>query len=407
MSSLFFMKILLNILIIPIFLILNFFFFNTYSSKQVEKITPQDSITYATIRIVGDLMCHSTQFNYAKVNADSFDFTGIYREVKNYLSDADLTIGNLETVTAGNSKPYSGYPFFNAPDEFIYALKDAGFNLLVTANNHAIDQGEKGVTRTIEQIVKNGMNYSGTAKSQADKDSIRIFDLNGIRIALLAYTENTNGISIPKGKDYLVNVINSDSISNDINKAKNKGAEIVLVQFHYGEEYKREPNTYQKQTVDSTISYGADIIIGSHPHAIQPLKYFKTENAKLDTGLIAYSMGNFISNQRWRYSDAGVILSITLAKNILTDSVYISDVEYLPTWVFKGEINGKKEYMILPEDSTKADSVYTYFSKKDLKDMKQAFADTKEIITKYTGKVKLSEPVQFVQKMLQDSLAIQ
>ena len=380
------MKILLNIFIIPAAIFFQFYFFNSTVSFSKKEIVQKDSVAYATIRIVGDLMCHSTQFNYAKVSADSFDFTGVYKEVKSYLSDADLTIGNLETVTAGKSKSYSGYPFFNAPDDFVSALKDAGFNLLVTANNHAIDQGEKGVIRTIEQIVKNRMNYSGTAISQADKDSIRIFDLNGIKIAVLAYTENTNGIQIPKGKDYLVNLVNSDSIAVDINKARNKGAEIVLVQFHYGEEYKREPNTYQKQTVDSTISSGADIIIGSHPHAIQPLNYFKTENAKLDTGLIAYSMGNFISNQRWRYSDAGVILSITLAKNILKDSVYISDVQYLPTWVFKGEIEGKKEYVIIPEDPTKPDSTYTYLSEKDLKEMRQAFDDTNYIINMYAKK---------------------
>ena len=380
------MKILLNIFIIPAAIFFQFYFFNSTVSSSKKEIVQKDSVAYATIRIVGDLMCHSTQFNYAKVSADSFDFTGVYKEVKSYLSDADLTIGNLETVTAGKSKSYSGYPLFNAPDDFVSALKDAGFNLLVTANNHAIDQGEKGVIRTIEQIVKNRMNYSGTAISQADKDSIRIFDLNGIKIAVLAYTENTNGIQIPKGKDYLVNLVNSDSIAVDINKARNKGAEIVLVQFHYGEEYKREPNTYQKQTVDSTISSGADIIIGSHPHAIQPLNYFKTENAKLDTGLIAYSMGNFISNQRWRYSDAGVILSITLAKNILKDSVYISDVQYLPTWVFKGEIEGKKEYVIIPEDPTKPDSTYTYLSEKDLKEMRQAFDDTNYIINMYAKK---------------------
>ena len=380
------MKILLNIFIIPAAIFFQFYFFNSTVSSSKKEIVQKDSVAYATIRIVGDLMCHSTQFKYAKVSTDSFDFTGVYKEVKSYLSDADLTIGNLETVTAGKSKSYSGYPFFNAPDDFVSALKDAGFNLLVTANNHAIDQGEKGVIRTIEQIVKNRMNYSGTAISQADKDSIRIFDFNGIKIAVLAYTENTNGIQIPKGKDYLVNLVNSDSIAVDINKARNKGAEIVLVQFHYGEEYKREPNTYQKQTVDSTISSGADIIIGSHPHAIQPLNYFKTENAKLDTGLIAYSMGNFISNQRWRYSDAGVILSITLAKNILKDSVYISDVQYLPTWVFKGEIEGKKEYVIIPEDPTKPDSTYTYLSEKDLKEMRQAFDDTNYIINMYAKK---------------------
>jgi poly-gamma-glutamate capsule biosynthesis protein CapA/YwtB (metallophosphatase superfamily) len=380
------MKIFISFFIIPFFLALNLFLFNSDFTAKQQNETPKDSVTYATIRIVGDLMCHSTQFNYAKVSADSFDFRGVYSEVKEFLSGADFTIGNLETVTAGKSKGYSGYPFFNAPDDFIYAIKDAGFDLLVTANNHAIDQGEKGITRTIEQILKNGLSYSGTATCEKDRDSIRIFDLNGIKISILAYTENTNGNEIPKGKDYLVNIINQDSISLDIKKARNLGADIVLVQFHFGEEYKREPNTYQKQTVDSTILLGADIIIGSHPHSIQPLNYYKTENAKLDTGLIAYSMGNFISNQRWRYSDAGVILSITLAKNISKDSIYISEVNYLPTWVYRGLIDDKKEYVIIPEDTTKSDSSYKYLNEADLKNMKQAFEDTDYILNLYTNK---------------------
>ncbi len=124
--------------------------------KKVAEESPltKDSIVTCTIRIVGDLMCHSTQYKYAHVENDSFDFTGVYSEVRDYISKADISIGNLETVTAGKSKKYSGYPFFNAPDDFLYALKYAGFDLLITANNHAIDRGEKGVERTINELNK-------------------------------------------------------------------------------------------------------------------------------------------------------------------------------------------------------------------------------------------------------------
>ena len=358
--------------------------------KLIEEIPlAKDSIVTCTIRIVGDLMCHSTQFNYAHVEDDSFDFTGVYSEIKDYLNEADISIGNLETVTAGKSKKYSGYPFFNAPDDFLYALQYAGFNLLMTANNHAIDQGASGIERTIEQLNKFGLHQTGTYISQEDKDSLRIFQVNGIRIAMLAYAEHTNGVSIPKGKGYLINLINEELIAEDILKARKKGAEVVLVHFHYGSEYNREPSSYQQEVVNKTIELGADIIIGGHPHVIQPVDYFTSENGNLDTGFVAYSMGNFISNQRWRYSDVGLILTIDVAKNRYTDSVFIKNVSYLPVWVFRGITENGKEYINLPYGIDPEDSTYSYLTKSDEQNMMQAFEDTKYIITKYTNNILL------------------
>lgn len=384
-------------LLISIFLIL--LSANRLSAQPESKHNSQsgktdESVTTASISIVGDLMCHSTQFNYAKVNADSFDFTGVYSEIKPYIKSADLRIGNLETVFAGESEGYSGYPFFNAPDEFAHALKDAGFNLLITANNHALDQGEDGVLRTIEQINKNGIHHTGTFTSEKDRDSVRIFGIRGILIAVLAYSENTNDIPIPKGKSYLINLIDEERIKDDIAKLRARNVDIVLVHFHYGPEYNREPSNHQKEIVSKTIDAGADIIIGGHPHVIQPFDFFETNGGKLDTGFVAYSMGNFISNQRWRYSDAGVILNIEVAKNKLTDSVYFENVSYLPTWVFKGSTDMGKEYIILPSENSESDSSYYYLTKSDKRKMKQAFDDTKSIITKYSSKPDLISPVR-------------
>ncbi len=349
----------------------------------------KDSIVICTIRIVGDLMCHSTQFNYAHVEDDSFDFTGVYSEVRDYIREADISIGNLETVTAGKTKKYSGYPFFNAPDDFLYALKYAGFDLLMTANNHAIDRGASGVERTIKQLNKYGLHQTGTFISQEDKDSLRIFQVNGIRIAMLAYAEHTNGVPIPKGKSYLINIINEELIAEDILKARQRGAEVVLVHFHYGPEYEREPSSYQQEVVTKTIELGADIIIGGHPHVIQPVYYFTSENGNLDTGFVVYSMGNFVSNQRWRYSDVGLILTINIAKNRNTDSVFINNVNYLPVWVFRGMTENGKEYINLPYGIDVEDSTYSYLTKSDKQKMMQAFDDTKYIITKYTNNIKL------------------
>jgi poly-gamma-glutamate synthesis protein (capsule biosynthesis protein) len=366
-----------------------YFLFNPSKVERIKYSVLTDSIMTAKLCFVGDLMCHSTQFNYARVEDDSFDFTGVFRGVKKYLSEPDLTIGNLETVIAGKKTGYSGYPYFNAPDDFIYALKNAGFNLLTTANNHALDQGWEGVKRTIDVINEYKIHQTGTFISQEDRDSIRIFLVNSIKIAFLAYSENTNGLPIPTGKEYVINLIDEDLIKSDIKKAREKPVDIVLVYLHYGPEYNREPNDYQKEIVRNIIEAGADIIIGGHPHVIEPTKYFKTNNTKLDTGFVAYSMGNFISNQRWRYSDAGVILNIQISKNILTDAVYISAVSYLPTWVFKGQTEKGSEYIILSSSIDENDSVHYYLSEGDKKLMKESFDDTHEIINKYNSNIKL------------------
>jgi poly-gamma-glutamate synthesis protein (capsule biosynthesis protein) len=168
--------------------------------------------------------------------------------------------------------------------------------------------------------------------------------------------------------------------------------DIVLVYFHFGEEYQRLPNIYQKEVVNNTINAGADIIIGSHPHVVQPVDYFKTNKANLDSGFVAYSLGNFISNQRWQYSDAGVIVKINISKNILSDSVYLSGISYLPTWVFKGNTKKGRKYIILPSSKTYEDSLYSYLSKSDKEKMQQAFEDTKYIFTKFNNNVVLISP---------------
>ena len=388
------MKNFLQIFLFIAFSILSYY----YLSISFDELPKEDSfekidtLLTAEINFVGDLMCHSTQFNYAHVKDDSFDFNGTFSEIKKYLRDADFTIGNFETVLAGKKKFYSGYPFFNAPDDFLLAIKEAGFDFLVNANNHAIDKGARGVERTIKKMDELGINHTGTYLSQHDRDSIRVFNINGIHLAILSYSYSTNGIPLPKGRKYIINLIDYDLIEKDIAKARNKGVDIVLVYFHFGEEYQREPNSYQKEVLNNTINAGADIIIGSHPHVVQPVDYFKTNKANLDTGFVAYSLGNFISNQRWRYSDAGVIIKIKVSKNILTDSVYLSDVSYLPTWVYKGKTQKGREYIILPSSKSYDDSLYSYLSKSDKEKMQQAFEDTKYIITKLNNKTELISP---------------
>lgn len=355
---------------------------NTYSQKYDSTITIK-------LTVVGDLMCHSTQFKYSKVDSNTYDFNPVYRLVEPYLSSADFTFGNLETVTAGKDKIFSGYPNFNSPDEYIAALKNAGFDLLTTANNHALDKGEFGVLRTIEKLKENNINYNGTFISQNDRDSLRIFNIKGIKITFLAYSYGTNGNIVPKGKSYLLNLIKFDKMKKDIKKAKEIGSEVILIHLHYGTEYLRKPDNFEKTVVDSLINYGADIIIGGHPHAIQPLKYFHTNNSFIDSGFVAYSMGNFFSNQRWRYSDAGVILNFSIKKNFYSGKITISGLNFIPTWVYKGLSQNGNEYVIIPSQYFYFDEVFKYLKKEDYGDMFQAFSDTREILQNFLPSHKL------------------
>ncbi|MBA4407276.1 capsule biosynthesis protein CapA [bacterium] len=340
-----------------------------------------DSTSTITISFVGDLMCHTTQMDYSRIGKDSFDFKPIFREVKGFLSSADLTIGNLETTIAGKENKYSGYPLFNSPDEYLDALKDAGFDILLTANNHSIDRGKKGVIRTIEKIQSRGMNSIGTYKSQHDRDSLRIFEINGITIALLAYTYGLNGNYISKNEKYLVNVIDTILIKSDIITARGKNADVVFVYFHFGEEYQRKPNRFQKDVVKCAINSGADFIIGSHPHVIQPADFFPSDKNKIGKGIIAYSLGNFLSNQRWRYSDCGTILTVALSRNITNKQIRLSNVSILPTWVYKGKIEEKEQFVILPID-TLMSSIPNFISKADKRRMLQSFGDTQKMFYK-------------------------
>lgn len=370
-----------------------FFFYNSAISLRSNgdiKTVEQDSSTTVTISVVGDLMCHSPQFEYARIEKDSFNFNPVFRNVKQYLESSDFTLGNLETVTAGKeSGGYSGYPFFNTPVSYLTALKETGFDLLVTSNNHSLDRGEKGILRTINEIKSRNINYVGTYNSQQDRDSIRIFNSKGIKFAILAYSYGTNGNPIPKGKEYLINLINPEQIEKDIVSAKSNGAEIVIVHFHFGEEYQREPNLFQRSIVDKVINFGADIIIGGHPHVLQPLQFFKAKNNYLDSGFVAYSMGNFISNQRKRFTDAGLILTIKIEKGIVNNKLEISEVNYIPTWVFKGNTLNGKEFVIIP--STDISDTSINLSETDLNKMHQAFDDTRFILSKYTKNVKIKE----------------
>ena len=366
-------------------------FRNCFTSEGKDgSETQADSTVSITISVVGDIMCHSPQFEYASVGNDSFDFNPAYRFISNILSQSDFTFGNLETVTAGKKEKYTGYPRFNTPVRFLDALKNAGFDMLTTSNNHSLDRGESGIRKTISELNNRNIKYNGTYVNQADRDSIRIVDIKGISIALLAYSYGTNGHPIPSGKSYLINLIDLDLIRRDIEKAKSLKPDLILVHYHFGEEYQRLPNQYQNDVVSKTIEMGADIIIGGHPHVLQPIQFIKSEQSVLDSVFVAYSLGNFISNQRKRYTDAGGILTLNISKNNYTEKVKIEKIEFTPTWVFKGNTGEKNEYLILPSLSALNDSSLTFLQKQDIRKLSESIRDTKEIISKYYSGVRFN-----------------
>jgi len=354
--------------------------------SQANRIV-SDSLSTIEFSFVGDIMCHSTQFKFAQVSKDSFNFKPNYREIKLYFDNSDVVVGNLETVVEVSGVSYSGYPVFNTPKDFLEGLKYAGFNILTTANNHSFDINERGVLSTIEHIKNYGMKNVGSYNSKTQRDSVIIFETNRIKFAILSYTYGVNLYQISKNKSYLVNKIDEEIIKNDIKNYRQKGAEVIIVAFHFGLEYSTEPNYYQSNIVKKTIDFGADIIIGAHPHTLQPLEYFTTVNTNIDSGFVAYSIGNFISNQRWRYSDGGAVLNFSIEKNNLNGRISIEAVRYLPIWVFKGNTKNGSEYIILPTEVSERDSIPYYLSNEDLRMMNECSNDTHLILTKVSSKI--------------------
>lgn len=357
--------------------------FLPFQSAVEHNPAPADSLVSIRLTFVGDLMCHSPQYQYARTSSGGFDFAPAFAEVSPLLKNADITFGNLETVVSDNPR-YSGYPHFNAPAAYLTALHDAGFRFLFTANNHCLDQGQSGLLQTLEKIRRIGFGSTGTFSSARDHDSVRLISVKGIRIALLAYTFGTNGNPIPSKRKFLVNLIDSVHIREDISRVRRLQPDILLTYLHFGTEYEREPNEKQRALVEFLKTAGVDLIIASHPHVLQPVTTFKTVNPLFPEGLIAYSLGNFISNQQWRYSDAGVILSLTLEKHFPSGKMHLTATEAVPTWVFRGEVSGKKQFIILPSADT---TRFPFLSPEEKEKMLQSFVDSKAILLKRASQI--------------------
>ncbi len=301
----------------------------TEQKKENQAANPVDTTPKKVqIAATGDIMMHDWQIIGGKQEDGTYDFSHFFPKIKPYLSKADVAIGNFEFTLRGK-EPYKGYPLFNAPDSVVDALKDAGMDMVSTANNHSMDGGVEGVKRTYRVLNEKGILTNGTAPSKEERKPT-IFEKNGIKIAFISYTEMTNGIPVPKS--YLVNQIKKlKQLKEDIATAKEQGAEFIMVALHFGEEYLRSPNEYQRKVAKEVLESGADVIIGNHPHVLQ-----RMEKVNMDgkDKLIIYSLGNFISYQVKEHTDESAIVYFDIVKDS-SGKVQVGDVSFLPILTYK------------------------------------------------------------------------
>lgn len=308
---------------------------NTAVPKEIktEPITPEpeEKISDLTLAAVGDILIHDTVYNKAKT-AKGYDFNRNFNSVKSYLTAPDITIANQETMIGGTQLGLSSYPSFNSPHEVGDALKANGVDLVTLANNHTLDRGEKAIISALNYWNQIDVMYTGAYLTDKDRQNIRLIKRNDITVSFLSYTYGTNGIPVPTGKNHLVNLIEVERIKRDIKEAR-KLSDVNVVSLHFGNEYERMPNDFQKNIVKIVTEAGGDIIIGHHPHVLQPVKWETASDGSKT--FVAYSLGNFLSGQRREYKDIGGIvqLKVTKRQKGTEKTIELSEPKFLPTYV--------------------------------------------------------------------------
>lgn len=316
-----------------------------------QDVTQEDSLS---LIFMGDIMGHDPQIESAfNPEKGAYNYEGVFRKVSHIIKAADFAIANLEVTLAG--KPYAGYPQFSSPDALAVACKKNGIDVLVTANNHSCDRAKKGLLRTIHVLDSLDIPHTGTFKDSTERNNnnLLVLDKNNIRVGLLNYTYGTNGLPTPKPT--MVNRIDTLIMLSDIRKSQADSLDKLIVMIHWGPEYQSQPSKKQVEIAEVLFRNGVDIIVGSHPHVLQKMEYIQ---AKEDDNehFIAYSLGNFVSNQRTRKRDGGAMLKLTLRKN--KEDVKISNYGYYLTWVSRPTIDDKTMYEIVPCSEFESNDFY-------------------------------------------------
>lgn len=309
--------------------------------------TPTD--TTFTLTAIGDIMCHNTQYLDAyNDETGEYDFSYVFDDISLYTKTADICVGNLETTFAGEDVGYSSYPTFNTPDSLAYELKDIGVDVLSTAGNHALDKGFNGLSRTIDVLNKADISHLGTYKSEEEQDKTLIKYVKGIKIAFVNFTYGTNGIPIPSDKPYCVNLIDENLMKEQIDMAKQEDPDIIIACMHWGTEYKTTPNSTQEQLADFLFKNGIDIILGTHPHVLEPMekRTVTLDDGTTKDGFVIYSLGNFIADQNAEYTRDSIILNIDITKHA-DGKVTIDNYEYIPIYMYKDTSKKKQKMKLL------------------------------------------------------------
>lgn len=301
-----------------------------------EKKKPQ--IKKVKLKAFGDIMAHMVQIQYAQnKGGGDYDFTDQFTYLKDFIEDSDIAIGNYETTTNPNL-PYAGFPRFNAPAAYLRDLKDTGFDIVSTANNHSMDTELEGVLSTMDSAKEAGLDYVGSFKDKTER--ILYKEVKGIKFAFLAYTYGCNGrenLVIPREEvENLAYLSDEEQIKKDIKRAKASGADFIVVYPHWGIEYQSMPNETQTRLGRNMIEWGADLVIGNHPHVVEPVELYEAKDGR--EGLIAYALGNFISYQNYENNndirvEHSLALEIDLEKDLTSGNKKISDVTFHPIWV--------------------------------------------------------------------------
>lgn len=347
------------------------------SAGEQEEI-PVETVT-ASLAITGDIMVHSYQYEEAyDQSTGKYDFMHNFTDMKKYFDSADYSIGNFETVLAGEDVGISDYPCFNTPDSFLDSLEYSGIDFVTTANNHCMDKGTDGLLRTIDKLDEYGFDHTGTYKDEESRNEVFVKDINGITFAFLSYTYGTNGI--PVKNPWNVNILDEELIKSDIEKAKELNPDFIVVLPHMGVEYEIYPREEFKEWADFMFNCGADIILASHPHVLQPMEVreITKDDGSTRNGFIIYSLGNFISSQTTPPRNAGIIVNLDFEKKGI-EKAELTKVSFIPVWTqFRNAQNinhfmvrSVYEMLTLPQNE-----MYNTLRQKDIARLKDIHKET-------------------------------
>ncbi len=340
------------------------------SDETPDKADTTKKEKTVTVLNTGDILIHDNVLWGAEQEGGSYDFSKLYSKANKYIKSADYAVANLEVTLGGTAAgSYRGYPGFNSPDSLLDYLKTDGFDMLLTANNHSLDTGLAGLKRTVSQIKKRNIDFLGTKEVEGDPEYI-VKDINGIKIGMVCYTYGTNGSAAGAGS--FINTFSSANLpafyteaESVIGKMKKDGAEAIVFYMHWGNEYQTTPAAYQKAAAQQLCNLGVDVIVGAHPHVIQPIELLYSEDSQ-NTTVCLYSMGNSISNQRISemtglcetgHTEDGVLFSYTFTKDAEGD-VSLTAVDIIPTWVDRYGNKGDYDYTMYPLENKAMASSY-------------------------------------------------